>query len=315
MRNIYSILEHSGRVEIILRCIFEKIEPVKKYALNLFNKQKNKNYKLEIKEGQWEKYKTQIKELNINEGDILLVHSSIKGLGTLGATANEIIDFLFDVVGEEGTLVFPTYPEEENMKRDDGTYFYDPAKEVPWTGKLPRTFLLYSGVERSLFPHNTLAAKGKYAKKMMENNIQANYSQGKNTAWDFCIQNNMKILYLGVKACTSCTIVHYPEDIMEEDYPVQNWFKCDKYLIKDDESIVEKDVYIRKRSWFKYYKMFNTGYWLSQNGYLEEYDVDGAYIGFMGNVKTMCDVLCKRAQEKDLLFGVPKKMMKESKGM
>lgn len=307
---VYKILERNGKIEIFLRCLFEKLAPIKNFALKIFNKQKNKNYKQEVKAGQWEKYKERLLALDIKKGDILLIHSSIKGLSTLGVSANEIIDFLLKLIGEDGTLVFPTYPEEENMIRADRKYYYDPATEVPWTGKLPRTFLTYPDVERSLFPHNTLAAKGKYAKEMMKNDLKAEYSQGANTSWDFCIKKDMKILYLGVKACTSCTIVHYPEDIMGDNFPVNGWFKCERYVIKNGNDLVEKDIYIREKSWFKYYMMFSTGHWLSKNNYLEEYEIDGAYIGFMGNVKEMCNVLCDRAQKKDLLFGVPKKTLK-----
>ena len=307
---VYRILEKHASLEIFMRCGFERLSFVKRVALKTFNNDKNRNYHYEIKEGQWDNYKSKLKELNIQKGDILLVHSSIKGLSTLGASANEIIDFLLELVGKGGTLVFPTYPDEDNMRREDGTYYYDSAQEVPWTGKLPRTFLEYPDVKRSLFPHNTLAAKGMYAEDMMQDNLKAEYSQGKYTAWDFCIRHDMKILYLGVKACTSCTIVHYPEDIMEDKYPVNGWFKKDRYCIKTQSGDVWKNVYIRNKNWFKYYKMFNTGYWLINKGYLEEYDIDGAYIGFMGNVKKMCDELCERAGERDLLFGVPKKFLK-----
>lgn len=310
MNLIYKILEKNGNLEIVMRCAFERLAPIKGFALKIFNKDKNKNYRHEIKEGQWEKYKEQILKLGIVKGDILLVHSSIKGMGTLGVSAKEIIDFLLSIVGEKGTLVFPTYPDEKNMLQENGKYYYDPLKEIPWTGKLPRVFLSYPGVERSLFPHNTLAAKGKHAKIMMKDNLKANFSQGKYSSWDFCVKNNMKILYLGVKACTSCTIVHYPEDIMGESYPVKNWFKCDKYLIKTGDKVVEKDIYIRKRYWFRYYKMFNTGYWMKKNGYLQEYDIDGAYIGFMDNVKNMCEELCDMTKKRKLLFGIPKKYMK-----
>lgn len=310
MNIIYNVLEKYGNIEVFLRCTFERLNGIKKVALYFFNRDKNKNYNVTVKPGQWEKYKEQLSRLNINKGDILLVHSSIKGLGTLGVTARDIIDHLLEMVGGEGTLVFPTYPEEDDMVQEDGTFCYDPLKSVPWTGKLPRTFLEYPGVVRSDFPHNTLAAKGKLAYKMMEDNLKADFSQGDFTAWDFCVRNGMKILYLGVKASTSCTIVHYPEDKLGMLYPVKEWFDCETYKIQLDEKIVTKKIYIRKKSWFKYYKMFNTGYWLRNKGYLEEYDVDGVYIGFMGNVLNMCDELIARAKKKDLLFKVPLRSLK-----
>ena len=311
MQKIFNfIFERSWILEVSLRRFFEVIKPIKNIALKIFDNNKHKNQSKPVVQGQWENFKKCINNLDIQSGEIVLVHSSIKGLATLGVSANQIIDYLLERVGNEGTLVFPAYPDYELMKNGRINPYYDYRVSKPWTGKLPRTFLEYPEVERSLFPHNTLAAKGPLAKEMMKGNLQSVYSQGKNSAWDFCVQNNMKILYLGVQACTSCTIVHYPEDILAEDWPVNNWFEEENYDIWVDGKIIQKKIMTRRKFWFKFYKMFNTGYWMRKKGFLEEYDIDGVYIGFMSNSKGLCDELIKRAKDGKLLFAIPKKYRK-----
>lgn len=50
------------------------------------------------------------RSLNIKKGDILLVHSGMDGLESLGVDSTDIITFLKEIVGDSGTLVFPVYP-------------------------------------------------------------------------------------------------------------------------------------------------------------------------------------------------------------
>ena len=44
--------------------------------------------------------------LGINEGDVVLVHSSLRSLGDRNISPKDVIDGLRDCLGENGTLVF-----------------------------------------------------------------------------------------------------------------------------------------------------------------------------------------------------------------
>lgn len=59
-----------------------------------------------------------LKALGVKEGDAVLVHSSMKALGTK-LTPEEVIDALQESVGEKGTLLMPalTY---ENVSGEQG---------------------------------------------------------------------------------------------------------------------------------------------------------------------------------------------------
>jgi len=262
---------------------------------------------------QWEEFKKCIVEdCKIEAGDIVLVHSSIKGMGSMGVTSCEIIEFLLATIGENGTLIFPSYPDLQKMEIKDGSYVFDPETTPPWTGKLCREFLKLDGVVRSRFPHNTLAAKGKLASEMMKNNEDASqYSQGKGSSWDFCIKQNVKILYLGVKAATSDTIVHYAEDILMDEWPVKDWHEEQSYLIKTDTGyrhIITKE---RRKKWFDYFCMFNTGHILKKKGYLREFDISGVYVGIMDHVLSMSNYYIENAQRGNIVsFKIPKKYLK-----
>lgn len=306
-RILYQLLERSAYLEVTMRCFFESVKPVKNIALKIFNYDKHKNRNKPVIKGQWKSFTDCIRQIGIEKGDILLVHSSMQGMATMGVSAEKVIDFLISVVGDEGTLVFPVYPDYELMKKDRMIPYYDPELSKPWTGKLPRIFLSYPGVVRSLFPHNTLAAKGRHAQAMMKGNLKAKNSQGKYSAWDYCIRNHVKILYLGVEACTSCTVVHYAEDILDEKWPVRDWFGKETYQINCNGKIIEKDIFTRKEKWFQYYKMFSTGRWMRERGYLKEYDINGMYVGYMDRVPELSKKLIGMARNGKLLFKIPQK--------
>ena len=53
--------------------------------------------------------KKDMQNLGISAGDLLVVHSSFKSLGLVEGGAECVIAALKDVLGPEGTLVFPTF--------------------------------------------------------------------------------------------------------------------------------------------------------------------------------------------------------------
>ena len=48
-----------------------------------------------------------LRQIGIQKGDVLLVHSSLKSLGRVAGGADTVINALIDTIGPEGTLVMP----------------------------------------------------------------------------------------------------------------------------------------------------------------------------------------------------------------
>lgn len=286
--------------------------PIKKITTKIFDGDKHKNAKKQVIPGQWEKFKQCIEgPCGISKGDYILIHSSMQGMKTLGVHPKDIIDYFVTLVGRDGTVVFPTYPDLKKMEEEEQAYIYDPQTTLPWTGALPRAFVNYPNAVRSRFPHNTLCAVGKEAEAMMSQDLSHGpYSQGKGSSWDYGIHHGMKILYIGVPAPTSCTIVHYAEDFLADDWPVKGWYEEHRYWIQDGDTKIPFTTKERRRKWFDYYSMFWSGKLLREKGYLKEYDADGVYIGVMDQVLLMSEYLIKQAKRKRLLFKIPKKDMK-----
>ena len=91
-----------------------------------------------------------LKFLGVNQGDLLIVHSSYVELLNTKKEPNEIISILKDLVGENGTIAMPairSYKDEpkyiDYLKTDMTkiTCTYDVRKTKVWTGILPATML------------------------------------------------------------------------------------------------------------------------------------------------------------------------------
>lgn len=306
---ILFILERYPNLEVFIRCFLWKFPQIKQLVKDKNSHSKKNTMGRQDKEI-WNKVKEKIKEFGIAKGDIVLVHSSMDGLANAGVTPKEVIDFLLDIVGDQGTLVFAAYPKCKQYKDEKDILYYDPKRTVSWTGLLPNVFCKYDGVVRSSFPYNTLAAKGRYAEDMMKNNLYDDTSQGKNSAWQFCIDHYAKILYLGVSAALSCTMMNYPEDALGESWYVKDWYGTQRYAIKHGDEIIFKTIKERHSEWYRFYAMFHSEYWMIKHNFLIRDEIEGVYVGFTENMHELAEELLRLGRQGKSVYRIPKKYWK-----
>ena len=247
-----AILEKFDYIEVLGRCLIQKFPSIKK---KLKKQSKNKNFKekKELNSLEWEKYKKAIKSI-VGKNSIVLIHSSIDGLSEMGITVDMLLEFLLTLVNDGNTIVLPTYPITNLKKQDEKVLNYNVRKTPCWTGMLPNKFLKVPQIVRSKFPYNTLAAYGPNAEEIMLNNEKAIYVYGENSAWKYCVDHHAKILFLGVTSLSSNTIAaHMIPDILEDEWPIKDWYINSKYHIKDLDE--EFDIKIKIQDvdrWAKY---------------------------------------------------------------
>lgn len=197
-----------------------------------------------------------IRSHGIGDGDILIVHSSMQSLSSTGANPSEIIELLRDIVGKSGTLVMPAIPKyreaptgTDRIARDltEEVWTYDVQRTPPWTGALPHKLMKTPGAVRSRFPLNSVVALGKHAEAMLAHELDTPGSTpcGPQSAWAYCANHGAKILMLGVDLAHNLTMIHVAEDCHEDTWPIKNWYRTRKFLIKDAGST--KEVCVRER--------------------------------------------------------------------
>lgn len=155
-----------------------------------------------------------VRELGIKKGDMVLVHSSFKSLGEVEGGAETVISGFLDVIGEEGTLVFPTFTQKD-FANAYKTWHIDKESD---TGYLTNYFRKRKGSLRSNQATHSVAACGKLAYELTKTHGESGKRFGSmgdtpfssDSPWEKMYQHNTKVVMLGVSALYT-TFFHYAE--------------------------------------------------------------------------------------------------------
>lgn len=138
----------------------------------------------------------------LSPGDDVLIHASLKRLGTFVPGVETIIDALLASVGPTGTVIMMT--DTRSFARTGRFDIAQPSE----TGLLTEVFRLKPEVQRSVVPMVSFAAQGARA----EEYLQTYHSHLDTTApLTRLLENDGKILLLGV-GYNKCTLFHLSEE-------------------------------------------------------------------------------------------------------
>lgn len=190
--------------------------------------------------------------------DICIFHTSFTALRPFEPSPRSIAQKLINFLGDEGTVVLPTYPLFKYLKQQSTSAtceVFDLLSRRCWTGDIPRAFLGIDGVVRSPNPINNLTAYGKDAYEMMRYNIidELPLPCGKNSSWEYCYKNNAWLVFLGVDAVHSMTMIHLAEDLWCDSWPVDRWYTNRDFLLSIDGITVVKKLLERDPIWSVHY--------------------------------------------------------------
>ena len=163
-----------------------------------------------------------LKEIGIEQGDLLFMHSSLKSLGYVEGGPNTVISALLKSLGPEGTLLVPTYPLRGTMYRtcQKKNYIFDLKKSSTELGAIPSAFLKQKNIVHSIHPTHSISAIGKYAKEATEKHHIGNKTYGENSPWGTMVELNGKYMGIGISLGPT-TQYQYIEDIMGKQFPIK----------------------------------------------------------------------------------------------
>lgn len=166
------------------------------------------------------------RKMGIQEGDILLVHSSLSSLGWVCGGEEAVVHALQDAVGQNGTLVMPTHTSNNT---EPSNWQHPPAPKEWWPmirasmpafnpettptehmGRIPECFRKFPGVLRSSHPIGSFAACGKHSAAIVAGHpLEPMF--GDPSPIGRLYDRNAKILLLGVSydRCTSLHLAEY----------------------------------------------------------------------------------------------------------
>jgi aminoglycoside 3-N-acetyltransferase len=161
-----------------------------------------------------------LKEHGIKDGDVILIHSSLKSFGYVEGGAETVIEGLIESVGEEGTIMVPTITGKSTDSPENPPVF--DVRETPcWTGIIPETFRRRKEAKRSLHPTHSVAAIGKRRDWIIEGHERSESPCDRNSPYYKNAMIGGYIMLIGVDQ-NSNTSIHSCEEIVAVPYHLQD---------------------------------------------------------------------------------------------
>lgn len=152
-------------------------------------------------------------KLGIKPGDTLLVHSALRTVGRVDGGPDAVIDVLLELVGERGTLVFPTYTFAHEAEADP---IIDPKSDRAEMGLLTETARRRPHARRSIAFRHSFAAIGRRA-ELITGTDPALCAFDVRSTFGVMLALNTQVVLLGV-TYTSSTSHHFAELLCEVPY-------------------------------------------------------------------------------------------------
>lgn len=131
-----------------------------------------------------------LKNVGVEQGQSIMVHSSLSSLGFVCGGAQVVIEALLETVGNDGTVMMPTQ-SWKNLDPTAGVHWEEPEewwelirenyptydKDITPTntmGAVAEMFRKWNGTLRSDHPARSVAARGKHAKHLTDNHDLSN---------------------------------------------------------------------------------------------------------------------------------------------
>lgn len=131
-------------------------------------------------------------DIGITEGDVLIVHSSWRGLYMLDVSPEIVIEILLTKIGKSGTLIMPCFGDDSEI--------FDVKNTKSVAGVLSEILRKHKGVIRSEFPKFSMCGIGKYAVEILTEHQLSRYQFDEHSPYSIATKRyNAKILLLGME--------------------------------------------------------------------------------------------------------------------
>lgn len=152
----------------------------------------------------------QLENMNIDYKGTIIVHSSMKSIGSVDGGADTVLD-TFTTFMKDGLLVFPTHTWKDVNKDQPKFYVETSPSHI---GVLSELFRKRPHVVRSLHPTHSVGALGKGAKEFTDGNEKFDTPCARESSWGKLLDHQAKILLVGVDLRRN-TFIHGIEEWMD----------------------------------------------------------------------------------------------------
>ena len=152
------------------------------------------------------------KQTHVQPGDTIIVHTSYKSLGGVEGGVETIIDVMMNLVGPEGTVMFPAF----NFQSWTETHYFDILETPSKMGMITERARLRPGAKRTPHPIYSFSVQGRRADEFAATEDREAY--GPNSAFALFHKSNGKIVSIGLDFNNTFSMHHYIEYNVGCDY-------------------------------------------------------------------------------------------------
>ncbi|MGE0440307.1 MAG: AAC(3) family N-acetyltransferase [Gemmatimonadales bacterium] len=157
----------------------------------------------------------QLRDLGLQNGDLVLVHSAFSRIGYLRGGPQALIAALTDVVGPGGTVMMPSFPFNDPAFRyaQRGEVF-DVRTTPSKVGQVQELFRRQPGTRRSVHPTHPYCAAGPLAAELVHGHHLVTNPFGPDTPLYRFVEREGRTLLIGVglKNCSPFRVIERPDD-------------------------------------------------------------------------------------------------------
>src|SRR6184192_1229664 len=113
-----------------------------------------------------------LRALGLPPGASVLVHSSLSRIGRVDGGAPTVVAAIEDVVGDDGTVLAPTFTGGPHLSPACPPVF-DPVADAGWTGAVAETLRRRPDAIRSLNPTHSVAAVGRRGDELTRDHLES----------------------------------------------------------------------------------------------------------------------------------------------
>jgi aminoglycoside 3-N-acetyltransferase len=151
------------------------------------------------------------RQLGLDEGDTLLVHSSFKSLGPVDGGPPTVVQALEAALGPEGTLIMPTFNFDFNKGEA-----WDVRSTPSRMGVLTELVRQDPRARRVFHPFYSFAVLGRHAEMLGALRYKSSYER--NSVFGKLRDLDGKIMVIGLSYTNSMTFFHHVEQMEGVDY-------------------------------------------------------------------------------------------------
>jgi aminoglycoside 3-N-acetyltransferase len=159
-------------------------------------------------------------DLRLQSGDVVFVHSSLDQLN-LDFPFYRVLTLLRSVIGKDGTMLFPTYPNHRISSYEyllQGKVF-DVRRTPSYAGLLTEFARKQPAAVRSLHPTKSVCAIGPLARELTSTHQNSRYPYDACSPFYKLTEHQGKIVGLGVWT-SRISFAYCVDDALKDDFPV-----------------------------------------------------------------------------------------------